>query len=204
MKNSLQGSYKVEITASSKEKYSQRLSIIPGRPGWHIEGRGISANLTKNFTAGKIFPDVHIVDSLLRIIYSYLLVKNNGLLLHAAGFSGKVYTGPAGSGKTTSVRGKKNILGDDILSLKKNNGTWYIYSTPFTGEFEGMVNPRRERLKGFYILSSVKKNLKPAELYRKIFRNVVYFFSDKQGINKLMKYCEDLAYEVPGYGCKNK
>lgn len=196
--------YKLNITADRKSGLSKRIEVKTAKSGWHIEGRGINVNLTGNGVDGKIFPDVHIVDSLLRIIYSYLLVKNNGLLMHAAGYAGNVYTGPAGTGKTTSVRGKKNILGDDIISLRKSDGTWYIYSTPFTGEFEGMVNSRREQLQSFYILSSLKANIKSPELMRKIFRNVVYFFSDKQGLNKLMEYCEDLAYRFHGYGYKNK
>ncbi|MFC2061573.1 hypothetical protein ACFLUV_03595 [Elusimicrobiota bacterium] len=197
--------FSADISADPESKYPEKISVIEKNKYWHICGRGIDIDLMEGAGGGRIFPDVHILDSLLRIIYSYLLVKNSGFLMHAAGHKGRVYTGPAGSGKTTSVRGKKGILGDDIIALKKEEGTWHIYSTPFTGEFEGMVEYRKEKLKKFYILNIGKKKLDQGEIYKELFKNIVYFFADsKYNMDKLAEYCAELSAEVPGYGFKNK
>ena len=68
----------------------------------------------------------------------------------------------------------------------------------------GEIFSQKEKLKSFFILSSTKQRLILSELYRKLFRNFVYFFKDKKGISNLMEYCEDLAFKIPGYGFKKK
>ncbi len=196
--------YNVALTVIENKKFSGKITVVSTKEGWKINGRGIKGMITENTAEGRVFPDIHIIDSFLRMIYSYKLVSDGGFLMHAAGIGGRIYTGPEGSGKTTSVKGKKNMLGDDIIALKKEKKQWYIQSTPFTGEFEGEVNARKELLKEFFILSSVKEKLKPEELYRKLLRNVVFFSSEKDRIEKIMKYCEEMAFGFPGYGFKNK
>jgi hypothetical protein len=196
--------FKISLKPLSNKNISKRIFLKRHNNSWQIWGRGINISMSRKSACGEIFPDINILDSLLRIIYSYLLVKNGGFLIHAAAADGGVFTGPAGSGKTTSVRSKNNILGDDIVALRKINNTWYIYSTPFTGEFEGKIASGKEELKEFYILDSSRKNLKPSEFYKKLFRNLIYFFPDRQGMNRLTQYCKELSLDFPAHGYKNK
>ncbi|MFH1415970.1 MAG: hypothetical protein ABIH89_07805 [Elusimicrobiota bacterium] len=190
----------VRLKLEAGSGYSGSISTKETRTGWNITGRGIDVEHSDSSTCGSIFPDIHILDSLFRIICSRLLVAKGGILIHAAGIEGDVYTGPAGSGKTTSVRDRDDMLGDDIIALKKEKGGWYIYSTPFTGEFEGRVMKRNEKLERLYLLSMPEGKLGKTELMRGILKNTLYFFSDKDSHERLMEYSEDLASGIPGYG----
>lgn len=160
----------------------------------------MAADLYEGGVKGEILPDIHILDSLLRIIYSRLLIGKKGFLIHASAAEGELYTGPAGSGKTTSVRGKKNMLGDDIVGLRKKSFGWAIYSTPFTGEFEGEAENCSRRLENINMLRSFKQKLSPAEIYRGMLKNILYYGEPGEEFKKLLSYVFDIANKVPARG----
>lgn len=153
---------------------------------------------------GRVFPDINILDSLLRILYSYLLVEDKGFLIHSSASEGKLYTGPAGSGKTTSVKDNKVILSDDVVGLRKGNEKWFMCSTPFTGEYEGGIPQRKEELKQILVLTRPRKSIKPGSLFSDLLKNIIYFFPGNKAMEKITGFCQDIAYNVKGYGYKNK
>ncbi|MBI3952044.1 MAG: hypothetical protein HY314_16480 [Acidobacteria bacterium] len=80
------------------------------------------------------------IENFLRVLYAYLGVERDALLVHASGVvkGGKAYVffGPSGSGKTTTARLSigHTILSDDMVLLKKANGKVIAYGVPFRGE----------------------------------------------------------------------
>jgi hypothetical protein len=83
----------------------------------------------------------YALDSLLRVLLSWKLLSCEGFLLHAATIvrNGKafVFTGRSGAGKSTvaSLPPAGSVLTDEISLLRRENGTWRAYGTPFWGEF---------------------------------------------------------------------
>ncbi len=75
---------------------------------------------------------------LLTQVLSDLLLKNKGFLLHssAAKIRSKadIFLGPSGAGKSTIaglLKDRFHVLSDDISIIRKENGKYYLYQTPF-------------------------------------------------------------------------
>lgn len=91
------------------------------------------------------------VENALRVLYALLLVRNGGVLLHAAGVvrepGASVLFGRSGSGKTTVARMARGraLLGDDLVALRRTHRGWVACSTPFGGEH---ARTRRNRAAG--------------------------------------------------------
>ncbi len=85
------------------------------------------------------------------------LLANRGFIIHASAAIGKkgayVFTGKSGSGKSTIVKLIKHryrVVADDSIIIKKEGGSFYLYSTPFI-EKEGWF----ERSSAKYPLAGV-------------------------------------------------
>ncbi|MGM0442460.1 MAG: hypothetical protein ACQEQC_08595 [Elusimicrobiota bacterium] len=196
--------HKVNVNFSDNVPCNHKMVFERSNSRTKIRGRGMEVVFSEEVTRGSIFKDIHILDSLLRIIYSRLLLNRNGFLIHAAAAGGEIFTGPAGSGKTTSVRKNKDMLGDDVVALKNTGQQWEIFSTPFTGEFVGLVGNKSEKLERINILRSVEENINPGEIYSALLKNALYYMDYDRGVEMLTKYCADIAGTVPGRGYYKK
>ncbi|MCL4869486.1 MAG: hypothetical protein KJ063_10990 [Anaerolineae bacterium] len=85
-------------------------------------------------------PDAY-VENYLRVIYAWLCLKHESLLMHASGVIrnglGYVFFGPSGSGKTTTSRlsiRQATILSDDLVIIRHQGEQYYLYGVPFKGE----------------------------------------------------------------------
>ncbi len=86
--------------------------------------------------------NIYSFDSMMRIIFSYVLFLNKGLLLHSSGIVYKkncyLFIGKSGKGKSTiikNIRSKKiKILSDELVSLIFFNKKLFSYKSPFWGE----------------------------------------------------------------------
>ena len=105
-----------------------------------------------------------VVDCFLRVFYSVLLPRFNGFLVHAAGLAcgedGYVFLGVSESGKTTTARNAKDydVLNDELTGIRQIQNCFYLYGTPFRGEFEGRLSPRRVVLKKVFFLDQKTTN----------------------------------------------
>ena len=83
--------------------------------------------------------DVLSIENALRVLYALLLIRHDGLLLHAAGVvrepGATVLFGRSGSGKTTAARLARGrpVLGDDLVALRRGPSGWCAHATPFGG-----------------------------------------------------------------------
>ena len=156
---------------------------------------------------GKLETDRNIfsLDSFLRILYSFLLLKNNGFLIHGTGIlkrgEGYIFTGPTGSGKTTIARLSplNSILSDEVVAVR--NGI--VYSTPFWGEFQqGRGNLKGKTKELFFLKHSRKfyiEKLSLAEGIKNLLRNALFFSKESECANRLIKICADLIKKIPCY-----
>jgi len=162
--------------------------------------RGISFDGVKNEYA---------LDSLLRILLSWKLVTRQGFLLHAATVlkDGKAYvfTGRSGAGKSTvaSLSPAGSVLTDEISLLRRENGLWRAYGTPFWGEFRAAGSNTSAPVAGIFRLVQAAENqvtpLRPLEVFRALMPNVLFFSREAEANRRLLDILSQVVAEIPGY-----
>jgi hypothetical protein len=162
-----------------------------------------SKNLNYTFLA--VEPNKYSFDSWLRIFFSMLALKNNGVLMHASSVninnSGYIFAGISGSGKSTIIRkfGKQRALSDEISYIFYHMNKLYCASTPFWGELKRPAMQKTEILKVkslFFLkhsdkLSRVKLN--KATAFKEAMKTVLFFSADTKDNSKLMKLAESIS-----------
>ena len=148
------------------------------------------------------------LNSFLRFVYSLVLLKEAGFLVHASGLiknqKGYIFPGKSGAGKTTLARLSPGatLLSDDI-PLVKMVDTPLIFGTPFWGDLAVGGEKTSAPLAGIYFPVKDKKNyterLKPRQVFERLLPNVVFFFKNEKFSKQLFNLCFELATKVPGY-----
>jgi hypothetical protein len=81
-------------------------------------------------------------DCILRVIWSTLLPRVGGMLIHSCGLRheevGVVFPGRSGAGKTTLARkapDADDVLSDELVVVRRGDDGWRVSGTPFWGDF---------------------------------------------------------------------
>ena len=137
-------------------------NAAPADFAYEFEGAALHA-----CTSGIRFDGVgneYALDSLLRILLSWQLLSLQGFLLHAATVirNGKAYifTGRSGAGKSTvaSLSPEGSVLTDEISLIRRENGIWRAYGTPFWGEFRAAGSNTSAPIAGIFRLLQATEN----------------------------------------------
>jgi hypothetical protein len=144
------------------------------------------AEVNKNFTKAKVLlhhpyfdprrPIYALEYPLDELLFVHFLSQGRGVEVHACGISdpqgkGYLFIGQSGAGKSTMAGFWKDqpgitILSDDRIVLRKMNGGFWMYGTPWHGEGR-FFSTSRARLSRIYFLEKGKKNevipYRPAE-----------------------------------------
>ena len=122
---------------------------------------------------------------------------------------GYIFTGPAGSGKSTigQLANNYRVLNDEMVIVGRKDGAYQIQSTPFNGEFKTKVNGCAPLSAIFYLRhgeSNSLRPLKPAEFVRVVVREVVapmplHVEYSAKDLSKMTDFCAQLVSEVPCY-----
>lgn len=148
-----------------------------------------------------------------------LLSQGRGAILHACGVSDKgrglIFAGVGGAGKTTmanlwesqiaddkSQNEGVTVLSDDRLIIRKLNGHFWIYGTPWHGDVK-ICSPDRAPLERVLFLRHTENNsIKKISLSEAMSRLIVCSFSpfwDKKGMEFTLEFCAELAQRLPCY-----
>ena len=149
------------------------------------------------------------LDSLIRIFLSWKLLNHNGFLLHAATVirNGKahIFTGRSGAGKSTvaSLSPEGSVLTDEISLLRRENGVWRAYGTPFWGEFRAAGSNTSAPVARIFRLLQAAENrvetLRPVALLRTLLPNVLFFSTETKANRRLLEIAGQAATEIPGH-----
>ncbi len=150
------------------------------------------------------------LESCLRICYSLMAIIHNGFLLHSAGVAtgrkGYIFYGPSGSGKTTITRlasSGSTILSDNITLIRKLNGFYKAFGTPFYGDLSRPGTNISARAKSLFLLKKDKKvylqRLKHSEALSSLLSSVLFFTTESNITKKLFNLCCDLCTAIPIY-----
>ena len=162
-----------------------------------------------------------IIYGFLQILLMCYLAKHRlGVIVHSAavkdGGKGYLFSGPSGAGKSTTGRiwyghGGCGILNDDRVILRREGGRFYIYSTPWHGDFSDYFSSytARVNLNSIFFIYHRKKNsafkLDSREGFRLLFQSAFVPFWDGDCLGYIAEFISRAAFSVPLYkfGFKN-
>jgi hypothetical protein len=151
----------------------------------------------------------YTLDCLLRILLTWMLLPRAGFLLHAATVirDGRAYlfTGKSGAGKSTvaSLAPEGSVLTDELSLVRREDGVWQAYGTPFWGEFRAGDSNTSAPIAGIFRLVQAAENhvipLRPVEFLRAMIGNVLFFSRQPADSQRLLNIISQAAQELPGY-----
>lgn len=134
----------------------------------------------------------------LRFVTIITLAEKDGFIIHASSIvhknSGYIFAGRPNSGKSTITRlsSSKKVLCDDFSIIKKVNGKFKVFPSPFWGSIKpgGKNEHRPYPIKGIYLLRQSDENYaRPLKTWQKKFfslhQNVLMF-------PRLQEHCENI------------
>lgn len=155
--------------------------------------------------------DVVYVDSGWQF-YKQLLIYN-GLYIHSSAIAldnrAYLFSGPCGMGKSTHTRLWQQVFGeavqvinDDKPALRRLDGQWFAYGTPWCGKDHINVN-RKVPLQGICFLKRGEENrirrLSPLEATAAILTQTMRKFKQVEYLDLLLSHVDKLVREIPIY-----
>lgn len=138
-----------------------------------------------------------------------LLSLSQGLMFHACGVvdngHGYLFVGNSGDGKSTIAKlwqGQASILNDDRIIVRKNNGRFYMYGTPWHGRFN-LVLSKKAILKKIFFIKHGKENIATRKIGREtstmlLARSFPPYWNHR-GMMCSLKFIEELSKAIPCY-----
>lgn len=145
------------------------------------------------------------LDSFLRTFYSWLLPRQGGMLLHAAGFVKKrrafIFPGKSGAGKSTlsklAAAAGLDLLSDELVPVLPLRGGYAAYGSPFWGEMRRPGADGRFALHGVYALRKAGRDavepMAAGEMLRLLLRCSMNFSADTAAARRLLDSSAGLA-----------
>lgn len=140
-----------------------------------------------------------------------LLSRGRGALLHACAVDadgrGLAFVGKSGAGKSTTARlwlqrDDATVLCDDRIVVRKMDGVFRAYGTPWHGDIPA-VSPASAPLEKLLFIRHGAENrltpLRPAEAVSRLMGCVFTTWWDPQGLAFTLSFLEELARTVPCY-----
>lgn len=146
------------------------------------------------------------------------LLDFNGLHLHSSAveLEGKafLFSGPCGTGKSTHTRLWQSTFGegarvfnDDKPALRKMDGTWYAYGTPWCGKDHININMKAP-LCGICFLRQAGENrirrLSAAEATAKILSQTFHKFKKVERLDMMLALIDDIVRTIPVFELENR
>ncbi len=176
----------------------------------------VTAYLLPKKDKGRVWNTSDIIYDFLQVLLiNYFALKKGGIFTHAIGVKdldgkGLLFAGKSGSGKTATARlwhkhSRAMVLNDDRIIVRKLNGKFLIYGSPWHGEFSDYLTSRIESApleKLFFIHHSLKNTVR--WISEKTAFNLLYpalfpTFWDKECLENIVSFCQDLIRSVPCY-----
>ena len=151
-----------------------------------------------------------------QIFYTYLL-KYGGMMLHASALEldggAYLFSGPSGVGKSTHTGlwqkefPSARLFNDDKPALRKIDGVWYAYGTPWSGKHGININ-MRVPLRGICFLRQGDENkirrLTGVAAVSAIMSQTIRGFKTERGLDKLVNILGQLVEDIPIYELTNR
>ena len=145
------------------------------------------------------------------------LLKFDGMMLHSSAIEldGEAYlfSGPSGMGKSTHTRLWQKefpfarVFNDDKPALRRLDGKWYAYGTPWSGKHGININ-MKVPVAGICFLKRGDQNtirrLSPTEALPQVLMQTLRKFKDAERLSLMLAHVDKLVKEVPMYELYNR
>jgi hypothetical protein len=212
---------KINIDLSIRTSSYCNSNIVPSITGHNkrllVKGEGFECRLSRKngLWCGKgiVEENIYNFDTLLRLLFSQLLILESGFLIHACAVRyknrGYLFPGASGSGKTTLAKKApySDLLSDELVAIRIQNKKVYIISTPFWGEFQKPGQPISSQLQGIFFLAKNKyddrkkmlKEIPPLQAIRRLLKLTLFFGNQNKDIQKLLWLISRILLKIPFY-----
>ncbi len=166
-----------------------------------------SYTLTMSHRCGELMKDSYRFINMFSI--ENILLEKNGIMLHSVVMSHKgkavLLSAPSGTGKTTHSRIWQRLYGAEILNgdkalIRKQNGIYYAYGSPYTGS-SGLNINKGEPIAAIAVLRQSKTNsiteLTPRQAYSAIYGETTVNVWSEHFVSKVSDTVFDIASSVP-------
>jgi hypothetical protein len=146
-----------------------------------------------------------------QIFLMHILAWHQGAIIHAAGMDfqghGYLFPGKSGAGKSTVSRlfasvSDLEVLSDDRMVVRKMDGGYTAYGTPWPGDAGHAVN-KGVPLRGLLFVQHATENrierLTPAQALERLLPVMSIPWYDQQLVLRMLAFCDDLVRQVPAY-----
>ena len=125
-----------------------------------------------------------------------------------------LFSGPCGTGKSTHTRLWQSTFGeaaqvfnDDKPALRRREGRWYAYGTPWCGK-DGINQNKKVPLAGICFLKQADHNsirrLSKEEAIQKILSQTFHKFKKVERLDKMLTLLDQIVREIPVYELENR
>lgn len=139
-----------------------------------------------------------------------ILLNQNAGILHASfvkvNGEGILFTGSSGSGKSTQAEmwrkyQQADIINGDKTILKKQNGRWYAFGSPYAGSSRIWRNECAP-IKAIVFLGKDPDTdkcfrLEGVDAFRVIYSNLTMNIWNKEYMNKTMEFVQEICMQIP-------
>ena len=145
-----------------------------------------------------------------QVLWILLLSRGRGMIFHACGMDdhgkGYLFLGNSGDGKSTTARLWFDhgliVLNDDRIIVRETKGKFWMYGTPWHGDFKEH-SPRGLPIHKLFFLHHGRKNSSQpksgAEAVSMLLARSFPPFWDKEGMAFTIEFCQRLVSEIPCY-----
>jgi hypothetical protein len=145
-----------------------------------------------------------------QVLWILLLSQGRGLLFHACGIDdhgkGYLFLGNSGDGKSTTAKlcfdHGLTVLNDDRIIVKHKNGEFWMYGTPWHGDFKEHSSHGLPISKLFFLRHGKKNSTwvkRGAEAVSMLLARSFPPFWDKKGLAFTIDHCHRLVSKIPCY-----
>jgi hypothetical protein len=177
---------------------------------WRMERGDFRARWNPAERQGQVLQSAnpYSIDSVLRIVHTLMLAPEGGFLVHASSAvrNGKafLFSGVSEAGKTTIARlapADVTLLTDEASYVRKVDGRYFAYGTPFAGEFGEPGKNISAPIAALYLLKKAPENrideMDPAEAAQRLLRNILFFARQAEMVRQVFESACAFVAAVP-------
>lgn len=204
--------FDVELTPPGTVGAEDDLRVFQRAGRWSAERGDFRAewNPTSNRGSIRQSANPYSIDAVLRIIHTLVLSRQGGFLVHAASAvrNGRafLFAGVSGAGKTTMARlapEEAILLSDEISYVKRQEGGYSAFGTPFTGELAKVGKNICAPIAALYLLAKGTKNrieaVTQVKASRALLANILFFAEDAELVRLVFQSACEFVDRIPVY-----
>jgi len=177
---------------------------------WRMERGDFRARWNPAEGSGQVLQSAnpYSIDSVLRIVHTLMLAPQGGFLVHASSAvrNGKafLFSGVSEAGKTTMARlapPDVALLTDEASYVRKVDGRYFAYGTPFAGEFGEPGKNISAPVAALYFLAKGPENridpIDSAVAIQRLLRNILFFAHQSEMVRQVFDAACAFVAAVP-------